>query len=57
MAQDNIKFRITKRSIILVRIILYTMELFNVITCHKFSNRFYSLYRKITDALLEVKQS
>ena len=57
MAQQTINFRVTKRSIILVRLILYPMELLNFITFKKFSNKFYSLYIKITDALLEVKQS
>ena len=56
MAKETIKFRVTKRSVILIRLILYPIELLNVITCNKFSNKFYSLYRKITDLLLEVKQ-
>ena len=56
MAKHTINFRVTKRSIILVKVILYLLELLNFITFKKFCNRFYSLYGKITDMLLEVKQ-
>ena len=56
MEKDSVKFRVTKRSLFLIRTILYALELLNIITFNRFRNQLCNLSLKIADALLEVKK-
>jgi hypothetical protein len=56
MEKVNLKFRVTRRSIFLIRTILYPLEFLNKVTFNKFADPLCNLSLKVADLLLEVKE-